>query len=589
MALNLALTLHAQILVQPQSQSMPGSGVSNLRVLKQSADGTETILTVDFSYDGINGSSARLLPVIMDKKQPREMSTWFGADAVTIGRGHGTVSLRVKFFNDDAGVPPQITTDHVRILMLSDNGRSVIGQGIFARTIHWGSANASAAAPPPEAQSQTKRVAEEKAKAEVDAKAHEEAQLKVEAQAKARQEEEAAAKAQEQARLKAEAEEKIRHEAEAKRLAEEKAQADAQNKEAQLKAEAEERIRHEAEAKRLADEKAKADADAKIREQARLKAEAGAVAKAQEDAKLKAEAEEKARQDAEIKRLAEEKIKAEAESKRLAEEQAKAAAATPPAETAPRSTKAALVLSPKTRSKVTSIDVVNRNIDRTEMTIAVEYQYAKEDAMPKMGIDLASTDEPLASDCFMSVPVEIGKGSRNFVMFPVKLDPGAATRNFKRPTLPTDKAWVYLADGSGQKSYIFQATMLLVWHLPGFETQASVVSAPGNTVEINDNFKQNDYFSGYITVKYNLVPAAGKLRLRIRNSSNPAVASYFASDDVPVKAGPGLQLVRIAVPKESKAPDVFDADTVEIELLDTKNKVLTSLKQQTPMNWAKPK
>jgi hypothetical protein len=500
-ALGFTLTLHAQILVQPQNQTMAGTGVSNLRILKQSADGTETILTVDFTYDGVHGPSVRLLPVITDKKQPKEMSGWFGANPVTVGRGHGTVSLRVKFFNDDPGVPPQVTTDHVRILMMSDNGRAVLSQGIFARTINWGSAKTPAVtAPAPESQNQISRLAEEKARADD-------------------------------------------------------------------------------EIQRLADEKAKADADAKARQEARLKAEAKAEAE-----RL---AEEKAKAEADAKRLAEEKTKAEAEAKRLSEEKSKAVAAAPAAQAAPASKKTAFAISSKAKSKVTSIDVVNRNIDRTEMTIAVEYQYSKDDAMPKMGIDLASTEEPLASDCFTCAPSEIGKGSRNFIMFPVQLNVGAA-QQFKRATLPTDKAWVYLSDDSGQKSYIFQATMMLIWHLPG-AAAAPVAAASGNTVEINDNFKQNDYFSGYITVKYNLVPAGGRLRLRILDSSNPAVASYFASDEVPVKAGPGLQLVRIAVPKESKAPDVFNADTIEIQLLDAKGAVLASLQQHTPMNWAKPK
>ena len=219
------------------------------------------------------------------------------------------------------------------------------------------------------------------------------------------------------------------------------------------------------------------------------------------------------------------------------------------------------------------------------MTVAVEYQYNKEDAMPKLGVDLASTDEPLAADCFTCVPVDIGKGSRNFVMLPVKLN-AAAAQNFKQSTLPTDKVWIYLLDDSGQKSYIFQGTMLLNWHVPG--AAPAPAASPGNTLEI-DNFKQNDYFSGYIIVKYNLAIPSGKLRLRIQDSSDPAVAGYFASDDIPVKEGPGQQLVKIGVPKESKSPDVFSADTIVVQLLSDKNAVLATFKRQTPMSWAKPK
>src|SRR5271154_4458100 len=130
------------ILVQPQNPAITGTGLSNLRLRNLSADGTEAILTVDFMYDGLRGPTARLLPVITDKKQPN-VSTWFGANPVTISAGHGTISLKVKFFNDEPGVPPELTTDHVHVMMMSDGGNAVISQGIFSRTIKWGSPNAA--------------------------------------------------------------------------------------------------------------------------------------------------------------------------------------------------------------------------------------------------------------------------------------------------------------------------------------------------------------------------------------------------------------------------------------------------------------
>jgi hypothetical protein len=711
-ALLFALSMRAQpILISPQNQTIGANSVSNLRILKQTPDGAETVLTVEFSYDGMSGATARIIPVITDKNQPKA-SAWFGADPVSVGTGHGTVSLRVRFFNDEPGVPPELTTDHVRVMMLSEGGNAIISQGIFSRTIKWGNPNATAAtSPPPENQAQTplqseekanaeakvaeearlkaiaeekarqvaeaKRVAEEKAKAEAkaaeearlrtiaeekarqeaeakriadekakaEAKAAEEARLKAIAEEKARQEAEAKrvanekakaeAKAAEEARLKAIAEEKARQEAEAKRVAEEKAKAEAKAaEEARLKAIAEEKARQEAEAKRVADEKAKAEAkaaeearlkaiaeekarqeaeakrvaeekakaEAKAAEEARLKAiaeekarqeaEAKRIAeekaKAAEEARLKAIAEEKARQEAEAKRLADEKARAEAEAKRTAEDKARAEAASKVAQNAPTAIKAAFALSARAKSKVTNVDVVNRNLDRTEMTIAVEYQYDHNDAMPQMGVDVAATDEPQTSDLFSSPLVDIGKSSRNFVMFPVKLNL-QATQALKRTTLPTDKVWIYLADAAGQKSYIFQATMLLVWHLPG-AANAAGATAPNspNTLQI-ESFKQNDLFSGYVAVKYDCAGKAGRLRLRVYDSANPSSADWFASEDIPIKSGPGLQLVRINVPKEAASPDSFKADTVEVQMLDGKGQVVARLQKQTPMNWAKPK
>jgi hypothetical protein len=677
-ALLFALSMRAQpILISPQNQTIGANSVSNLRILKQTPDGAETVLTVEFSYDGMSGATARIIPVITDKNQPKA-SAWFGADPVSVGTGHGTVSLRVRFFNDEPGVPPELTTDHVRVMMLSEGGNAIISQGIFSRTIKWGNPNATAAtSPPPENQAQTplqseekanaeakvaeearlkaiaeekarqvaeaKRVAEEKAKAE--AKAAEEARLRTIAEEKARQDAEAKriadekakaeAKAAEEARLKAIAEEKARQEAEAKRVAEEKAKAEAKAaEEARLKAIAEEKARQEAEAKRVADEKAKAEAkaaeearlkaiaeekarqeaeakrvaeekakaEAKAAEEARLKAiaeekarqeaEAKRIAeekaKAAEEARLKAIAEEKARQEAEAKRLADEKARAEAEAKRTAEDKARAEAASKVAQNAPTAIKAAFALSARAKSKVTNVDVVNRNLDRTEMTIAVEYQYDHNDAMPQMGVDVAATDEPQTSDLFSSPLVDIGKSSRNFVMFPVKLNL-QATQALKRTTLPTDKVWIYLADAAGQKSYIFQATMLLVWHLPG-AANAAGATAPNspNTLQI-ESFKQNDLFSGYVAVKYDCAGKAGRLRLRVYDSANPSSADWFASEDIPIKSGPGLQLVRINVPKEAASPDSFKADTVEVQMLDGKGQVVARLQKQTPMNWAKPK
>ncbi len=178
LALQLGLNLQAQpILVQPQNQGFGGSSLNNLRLRNLSADGTEAILTVEFNYDGVNGPSARILPVIRDKKQPN-VSGWFGADAVPVSTGRGIISLRVKFFNDDPGVPPQLTTDHVKVVMLSDSGNVIISQGLFATTIRWGNTNAQGARPsPPKTQEQAAL------QAQAGEKAGQEARLKAEAEA----------------------------------------------------------------------------------------------------------------------------------------------------------------------------------------------------------------------------------------------------------------------------------------------------------------------------------------------------------------------------------------------------------------------
>jgi hypothetical protein len=610
-----------QNLIAPQqSQAFAGSSLSNLRVLRQSADGSEAILTIDFTYDGLRGPSARLLPIITDKKKPN-ISGWFGADPVTISVGHGTVSLKIKFFNDDPGVPPELTTDHVRVMMLTDGGNIFISEGIFYKTIKWGSANAPSISVPelkPEDQARLKaeqeqRIAPEQAKAEADART---ARLKAEADAQAAEQIRQAALAKQLAdeKVKAAAEAKAREEAEAKRVAKENAEAEAKQladekakveteakarEEARLKLEAEEKAQQEAEAKRLAEEKAKAEAEAKQLADEKVKAEA--EEKAREEVRLKLKAEEKARQEVEAKQLAEEKAKAEAEAKQLADEKAKVEAEAKAREEAAKQLaqekaaaassvrKPAFAISSTAKTKVTNIDVVNRNLDRTEMTIAVEYHYSKDDGAVRMGVDVASTDNPGISDYFSCVAANIGKGSRNFVMFPVKLN-SAAAHSLNRRTLPTDKVRIYVINAAGEKSYIFQGTMMLVWHISGGSEASPTALAQGshNTLEI-ESFKQNDLFSGYVTVKYNLRSSEGHLHLSVYDSANPATAEWFESDDIPIKSGPGLQLVRIDVPKRAHSPDVFNVDTVEIQMRDAHGSLLASSRNQSPMSWAKPK
>ncbi len=693
--------LPAQILVPMQNQgTFGGNDIRNLRVLNQSADGSEVTLTMEYSYNGASGSSARLFPVIANKSQ-QKVSSWFGADPVTIPTGHGTISIKVKFFNDEPGAPKELTTDRVRIMMLTDSGGSVIAQNIFSRTIKWGSPSGQRAETAEEARAregaEAKRIEEEKAKLDAEAKTREEARLKaeqeklaVEAKAKA----EAEATAAEEARLKAEQEKlaveaKAKAEAEAKALEEARLKAEQEEQaaeakakaaaaaleEARLKAEQErlaaaakakaeaevkarEEARLQAEQERLAaDAKAKAEAEAKAAEQARIKAEqeklvteakakaeaeakavaearlkgeqerlaadakakADVEAKARDEAHLKAEqerltAEAKAKADAEAKALEEARLKAEqerlaaeakataaaqaleaarlkAEQERLAAEaRAKAEAETKARVSQPPlgATTPSFVLASKFRTKVSNVDIFSRSLDRSEMTISVDYDFSKEDGRPKMGVDMVSTDDPSVSGYFSSPVMDVGRGSHNSILFPVKLGAAAADA-FRRATLPTDKIWVYLVGASGVKSYIFQGTMVLLWHVPGGAKAApAAAAAPQSTVQI-ESFKQNDLFGGYVIVKYNLPADGGRLHLRVFDSSNPSTADWFASNDVSLKSGPGMQLVKISVPPDGKSPDVFKADTLEIQMLDEKGNILATGRKEAPMTWARQK
>lgn len=339
-----AVNVSAQPIIIGGGDPLKGTGgttVRNLKVTEKSADGTEAVLTMEYSYDGSLGASAFIVPVIQ-KKGEKGVSAWFGADPQTVGRGRGLISVKVRFFNDEPGVPAQITTDAVRITLMNNSKRAVVASIPFLITIQWGSADAKKMAVAESAE-------KPKTKAQLDAEAEaakiEASRLKAESEARARQELEkraqAEAKARQEAQMKAEAEakrlaeEKVKAEAEAKRLAEERKVAEAKAK-AEAEKREQERMKAEAEAKRLAEEKtaaeAKAKADAMRREQERLKADAEAKARAEAEAKAKLEA---AARDAELKRLAEEKRKAEemakaeaeATKRKQLEEEAKARAA----------------------------------------------------------------------------------------------------------------------------------------------------------------------------------------------------------------------------------------------------------------------
>src|SRR5205823_2300279 len=108
--LALAPILAQPLLIQPNMRPLGGSGVSNLRVIEQSKDGTEVLLGMDVMYDGFGGQTAQVVPLI-EKRDQKGVSKWFGADPITVAIGKGPISIKVRYFNDEEGVPPELTTD----------------------------------------------------------------------------------------------------------------------------------------------------------------------------------------------------------------------------------------------------------------------------------------------------------------------------------------------------------------------------------------------------------------------------------------------------------------------------------------------
>jgi hypothetical protein len=568
--------LFGQPVILPQSPFRPlaANSINNLRVVRQSADRSEVVLSMSYSYDGVAGPNAMILPVI-EKRGQAGVSRWFGCDPVTVGQGKGLISLKLRYFNDEPGVPPQFTSDRVRVLTLNGSGNVVVGVMIFVKTIHWGNPNAK----PVPGFAPTPTVAVQEAPAATAAQRREEAR----AAAKARRAAEAQAKA------KAE---------EAKRLARAKAKAEA-------KARKEARRKAKAEAKATAEAEAKADAQAKASEEARLKAQAEEKARAQAKAKAEAQARETARLNAAAEAKAAEAAKLQAEANaRAAVQQAKAqatTAATPPPtsttvspaakSTAPdlrdRRAPEETTLATGLKTKITNVDILNRSLDRSQMTVGVEFQYRDHlGAQPTIGVDITRTDDPAASRYFVSSPVEIGRSRRNFALFPVRFHPPDAIASLG--SFATDRLLVYLAEAaSSPRSYLFASTMLLTWRAPGEANGVQPLTA-ANALAMG-NFKQNDLYSGNVLVHYNLASGPGRIQVRIYNSANPGSADWFACEDQPAATGRGVQLLEFSVKADAKSPTrLIQADTVEINLLNAAGKVVATVKKHAPMTWAKP-
>src|SRR3954462_13071056 len=68
-----------------------GVSIQYPRVVEQSADGTDVLLGINFSYDGFAGTSVILQPVVKDSHDPH-VSFHFVAPPVTIGRGQGIIN-----------------------------------------------------------------------------------------------------------------------------------------------------------------------------------------------------------------------------------------------------------------------------------------------------------------------------------------------------------------------------------------------------------------------------------------------------------------------------------------------------------------
>ncbi len=455
---------------------------------------------------------------------------------------------------------------------------------------------------------QAQRLAEEKRQADEQARllAKEKEQAKAEADRQARLAEEKRIQAEQKAQELKLAQEK----AQAQRLAEEKRQADEQarrlaREREKAKAETERQARlaeqkaqelklaqEKAQAQLLAEEKRQAAEQARrlAAEQEKAKAEADRQARLAEENRIQAEQKalelKLAGEKAQAQRLAEEKRQAEELRTAQIKEPIKTPATTPgssPAPTTPAAKPPVVMASLKT--KITGVDVVNRSLDRTRMTIGVEFDYNDNFGKPMLGVDLQRSDESDISKLFQTNPSEIGR-RRNFVLLPVQYKPPTDPSG-RYSSFTTDQLLVYLAESAASSRFnIYNATMFLVWRAPGL-IQAAAQAGAGVFLEFEE-IKQTSVSSGQISVRYGLPSTGGKIRFKLFDSAKPATADFFDVAPVEAESGRHVQLLDFTVKTGRNIPGTFRADTIVVELVDAQGKIAATNTRKIPMTWTKP-
>lgn len=132
----LAITLLGAA-AHPASAAALDNSLRVLRVLANSTNATEVVLSLQYHYTGLAGPIARIVPVITQTSQ-NGSANWFRSPGVTVSQGQGPVSVKVKFRGGESDVPAGAKTDQVVVRMLSSNGQIVLATAALPQTIYWG-------------------------------------------------------------------------------------------------------------------------------------------------------------------------------------------------------------------------------------------------------------------------------------------------------------------------------------------------------------------------------------------------------------------------------------------------------------------
>ncbi len=303
---------------------------SRFTVTQETPGATEATVNFSYTYDGKSGPTALIYVIPISKDYPKS-GIWFGSDPFTVSTGRGVGAVKISYFQDEPNAPITLTTEKIRVLVVSNAGRGVVSDLSFTRKVQWGNASDTKAinsvqtvslapdpAADPELIQRQKEIEAEKLRLEREQEAAaSEARMRRDAEREARKK----AAIQEVAKLQAlEIAKRIQAEqqaiAEANQIAEQKARQLAKS-EAENQARLEKERLAQLEIDRLA--KIEADRLAKVEQEILRQQEAARLALLEADRIAKLEEEKKARLEAE--RLA--KLEAERLAKMEAERLAK--------------------------------------------------------------------------------------------------------------------------------------------------------------------------------------------------------------------------------------------------------------------------
>lgn len=589
---SMAHTLAQPIIIKPETfNPQTGTSISSVRVLQTTKGSTEATVVIQYSYDGSAGPTAQILPVI-EKRNQKGVSAWFGANAQTIGAGRGTVSIKARYFADEEGAPAELTTDRIRVLILNQTGNMVLYSETQGKKIQWGN------------------LAEGKSKTTQAAKEPDQSISSKPEQSLPRE------KAITEERTKKPKDIKIEK---TKPTAPKRTSASDSDKKVEEKAPVEtvdESVERKAAitASTVAPVEQVPEKVSPVQESMHPIIKPDQVESTQSSTRLIETQKQKAVPEAigntnristTVKKESKPEIKTEQTivpgSARVTaqkeESQQAMAKKTVPATSTPAKgeTKMASQAEPVTMAKVssaalktriTNLDIVNRSLDRSKVTVGVEFEYLDDLSDPFMGVYVSRTGDAPSSGFFKTTPVGIGKSRRNFILVPVSFDSQAA-HLASGDVYYSDRLTVFIEETMKRRRYeIFTATMLLKWAAPG----SSVSGALASTAALEmDDLKQINPSAGYVTIRYNYPAGASILHVRIYASGNPATADLIAIQDQKVPAGRNLQLVEYALKPDAKIPsEGLQVDTVEIDLRDTTGKVISQVKKEISITLTKP-